>query len=357
MVAKFSASEARKKSELAQQRIEQEKKREEAEKRRIASERRKQAKEQALLRASWDAQKNLILNAALDGKHELEIEPPVYFYKDLVDSFINVVETGLVPKQITQDEREKYAQVISDSLRNSQKRIYSLLEKFIENHKEHLLPYYGNIKYMKSSLKEALDEAVESESSIFDGDENLWASLKSPSEMARYVPELREITKTIKSYKRTLREANCDPHSVDDVKGPSTELAYGEYLFSDDDKDADKLFPSQKQNKFKIVWEKEPVNKFLNVPLFSGLGLTWLSSYYGQRLICAIFEALKDAAEEGFNQLTLNFNLTNDGWYFKNSVEYHCCVPDELVEIIEREGFDIEETDATENSYKISVRW
>jgi len=357
MVTKFSASEVRKKYELAQLRITQEKEREEAEERRLASERRRQAKEQALLRASWDAQKYLILNAALDGKHELEVIPPVYFYKELIESSIDVIETGLVAKQITQEEREKYAQVVSDSIRNSEMRIHLLLDKFIENHKKHLLPHYGNIKYMKSSLNEALDEAIESESSIFDGDENLWSSLSSPSEMTRYLPELREITKTIKSYKRILQESNLDPYSVDEIKGPSTELGYGDYFFSNDHKDTDKLFPSQKQNKLKIAWAKEPVNKFLNVSLFSGPGLTWLSSYYGQRLINVIFEAFKDAAEDGENQLTLKFNLTNDGWYFKSAVEYYCCVPDELVDIIEREGFTIIDTTSTEKSYSIKVSW
>ena len=106
MVSRFSASEARKKSELALQRIEEEKQKVEAERKRLADERKKQAKEQALLKTGWEAQKNLILTAAMDGKHELQLAPPVYFYKDLLESFISVVETGLVPKQMTEVERE-----------------------------------------------------------------------------------------------------------------------------------------------------------------------------------------------------------------------------------------------------------
>jgi hypothetical protein len=357
MVTRFSADDARRKTELAQQRIEEENQRAEAERKRIASERRKQAKEQALLEAGWKAQKNLILTAAMDGKHELELAPPVYLYKDLIESFINVVEVGLVPKQLTEAEREQYAQVAYDSLKNLNSRIYSLLDKFIDNHKDHLLSHYGTLKFMKSSLKEALDEAVESESSIFDGDENLWSSLTSPSDMARYVPELREITRTIKSYKKTMAEVNYDPYSVSDIEVKSTELVYGEYCFTNEDMDWDKLMPSKRQNKLKVTWDAEPHSKFLNASLFSGAGLTWLSSSYGQKLISSVFEALKEASEEGKQQLTLRFKLVKDGWYFTDSVDYYCCVPDELVDIIEREGFEIIDTDSTEKSYKITVGW
>lgn len=357
MVTRFSATEARKKSQLALERIEKEKQEVEAEKKLLAEERKKQAKEQAVLKAGWEAQKNLILTAAMDGKHELELAPPVYFYKELLESFISVVETGLVRKQLTEAERDKYAQVTYDSLKNLHGRIYSLLDKFIDNHKEHLLSHYGTLKFMKSSLKEALDEAIESDSSIFDGDENLWSSLSSPTEMARYVPELREITRTIKSYKKIMAEVKHDPYSVSDIKVSSTELVYGEYFFSDEDTHWDKLTPSKRQNKLKVVWEKEPYSKFLNAPLFSGTGLTWLSSHYGQKLLTALFEALKDAAEDGKEQLTLKFKLTKDGWYFSDSVDYFCCVPDELVEIVEREGYEVTDTEATDKKYTITVSW
>jgi hypothetical protein len=357
MVTRFSATEARLQAELAIQRIEEEKQKVEADRKRLADERKKQVKEQALLKTGWKAQKNLILTAAMDGKYELELAPPVYLYKDLLKSFISVVETGLVPKQMTEAEREKYAQVAYDSLKNLHSRIYLLLDKFIDNHKEHLLSHYGTLKFMKSSLKKALDESIESDSSIFDGDQNLWSSLTSPRHMARYVPELREITRTIKSYKKTMAEVKYDPYSVSDIKVSSTELVYGEYFFTDEDSDCDKLTPSQRQNKLKVVWETEPHSKFLNAGLFSGDGLTWLSSHYGQKLITALFEALKDAAEDGKEQLTLKFKLAKDGWYFSDSVDYYCCVPDELVEVIEREGYEINDTEATDKKYTITVSW
>ena len=357
MVTRFSASEARKKSEIALQRIEEEKQREAAEKKRLADERKKQSKEQALLKARWNTQKILILSAAMDGKHELELAPPLYFYKNLIKSSIFVIETGLIPKKMTEVEKEKYAQVAYDTLKNLHSRIYSLLEKFIDNHKEQLLPHYGTLKFMKSSLKEALEKAIESDSSIFDGDENLWSSLTSPTEMSRYVPELREITRTIKSYKRIMAEVKYDPYSVSDIKISSTELVYGEYFFTDVDRDWDKLMPSKRQNKLKVVWEAEPHSKFLNSSLFSGVGLTWLSSHYGQKLIAALFEALKDAAEGGLEQVTLKFKLSKDGWYFSDSVDYCCCVPDELVDVIKREGYKIVQTESADKKYMITVSW
>lgn len=84
----------------------------------------------------------------------------------------------------------------------------------------------------------------------------------------------------------------------------------------------------------------------------------WLSSRRGQELLEEIFTCLSEAAGAGKAKLKLNFSISKEGWYFKKSLsKFHSCRPDELVEIIELEGFIVEDTTSTEKNYAISVSW
>ena len=132
----------------------------------------------------------------------------------------------------------------------------------------------------------------------------------------------------------------------------------GEYLFSDEDEEIDVIKQSVEGNKLKIRWATEAESTFMNYPLLSDVGLVWLSSYRGQNLIEEIFDSLSSAAEMGKTNLKLDFSLTKDGWSFAvGSRKVYCCMPDELVEIIARENFTIDDTKSTQKSYAIKVSW
>lgn len=96
----------------------------------------------------------------------------------------------------------------------------------------------------------------------------------------------------------------------------------------------------------------------MNDPLLSDSGLAWLATYRGQLLIEAIFESLGEAAEAGKTNLKLDFSLSKDGWYFvRGQKKIYGCMPDELVEIIEKESFTIDDTTSSQKSYSIKVNW
>lgn len=83
-----------------------------------------------------------------------------------------------------------------------------------------------------------------------------------------------------------------------------------------------------------------------------------LSTYRGQNLIEEVFKSLSNAAEMGKSTLKLDFSLSKDGWYFlAEGRKVFSCMPDELVEIISRENFTIDDTISTQKSYAIKVSW
>ena len=108
-----------------------------------------------------------------------------------------------------------------------------------------------------------------------------------------------------------------------------------------------------------VMWSQDSVAEFMSEPLFSKHGLNWISDEYGQNLLEAIFDCLKGAASRGKNRTSIMFKLTSHGWYFVNDVGYHypSCMPDDLVEIVEMQGFIVSATSATSRSYTIKVKW
>ena len=154
-----------------------------------------------------------------------------------------------------------------------------------------------------------------------------------------------------------MAEVNYNPHHLVDIKVDSTELVYGNYFFTEDDQDVEKLMPSSHQNKLKVVWDAEPQSYFLNGTLLSGPGLTWLASRYGQNLMTALFQTLDNAAQAGHEQIILIFKLSKEGWYFTNGLDYPSCIPGELVGIIEPEGYKIIDTEESDGRYEITVSW
>ena len=96
----------------------------------------------------------------------------------------------------------------------------------------------------------------------------------------------------------------------------------------------------------------------MNAPLLSGVGLAWLSTYRGQSLVEEVFDALSATAESGKSSAKLDFSLSKDGWYFlAGGRKIFSCMPDELVDIIARENFNIDDTVSTERAYSIKVSW
>jgi hypothetical protein len=171
---------------------------------------------------------------------------------------------------------------------------------------------------------------------------------------ARYSSYIAKINEKIRKYRLVV---DVEAEYIDD-DFDEYELITGEYFFSEDDEYFDVLLPSLESNKLKIRWSSEQGSTFMNAPLLSAEGLAWLSSYRGQSLIELVFETLSEAAEQGMSSIKLDFSLTNDGWNFLyKGRKIYCCMPDELVGIIELQNFTIDDSSSKSNSYFIKVSW
>ena len=171
---------------------------------------------------------------------------------------------------------------------------------------------------------------------------------------SKYFDYFEKINDKIKEFKGYDEDLDFD----DDEDYDDDQLVTGEYCFSDDDDEVDLLKPSVEGNKLKIRWTADEGGTHMNDPLLSGVGLAWLSTYGGQNLIEEIFGSLSSAAEMGKTNLRLDFSLTRDGWLFVvGSRKVFCCMPDELVELIIRENFTINDIISTQKSYAIKVSW
>jgi len=345
MVTRLSASEARLKAESAQKSLEEQRKRNTEITKSIA-------KERALIKQGFERQKVQVISAAIDGKTEIIVDS-IYLFRELTDSGIQVVEEGLVKKQ-----NQKHEKVIDIGEREKIKdEILEHFDTFIDASKHDLKGYYGGLKQFHRHNYDALYEVITTDWSWsgFYGDEVFLEEV--PDDLkSKYFDCFEKINQKIKEFK--AYNEDLDYEADDDEDYNDGQLVTGEYYFSDEDDEVDLLKPSVKGNTLKIRWSAEEGSTYMNDPLLSDVGLAWLSTYRGQKLIEDIFYSLSSAAEMGKTNLKLDFSLTKEGWSFViGSRKVFCCMPDELVEIIAKENFTIDDTTSTQKSYSIKVSW
>ena len=332
-MTRFSASEARLKAESAQKTLNEQLLTDKELKKTLA-------KERLFLRDGFEKQRVSVISAAIDGHNEIEVES-VFLFRELLDVGVQVVEEGLVKKQLLVTGKV----VGVDELKEE---ILHLFDLFIDAAKGDVKSYYDGFQRFHRLNYDALYEALNSDRSwsAFYGDE-IYAE-EIPEELrSKYSDYIERINQRVRAYKGAYEEDD----DADD-------LITGEYLFSDEDEEIDVIKQSVEGNKLKIRWATQGESTFMNYPLLSDVGLAWLSSYRGQNLIEEIFDSLSSAAEMGKTDLKLDFSLTKDGWSFAvGSRKVYCCMPDELVEIIARENFTIDDTKSTQKSYAIKVSW
>ena len=352
MVTRFTASEARLKAETAKKTlVDQHKKTLEIKK--IL------AKERTVIKQGFETLRINIMHAALEGKNEIEVDS-VYLFRDLIDSGIQVVETGLVKKQNLRCEKIIDPE-ISEKIKDE---ILEKFDKFIDASKQDIKGYYGRFQLFHRLNYDALYEVINSDWSWskFEGD-SIYTDEVPDDLKAKYFIYIEKINEKIQEFKAYNTDLIFDTDKTEDFDTDVEEdyddqLIEGEYFFSKDDEEVDLLKPSVMGNTLKIKWTSETGNTYMNDPLLSEVGLAWLSTYRGQNLVDAIFDSLNSAAEMGRTNLKLNFSLDKDGWSFDSgSRKVFCCMPDELVEIISRENFSIDDTKSTQKTYSIKVSW
>jgi hypothetical protein len=343
VVTRFSASEARLKAESAQKSLEELRKKNEEQKKSIA-------KERALIKHGFEQQRARVISAAIDGNTELIVDS-VYLFSKLIGSGIQVVEEGLVKKR-----NLKINEVIElDGREKIKEQILEHFDTFIDASTQDLKHYYGGLKRFHRQNYNALYEVITSEWSwdTFYGDD-IYSELVPDDLKSKYFDYFEKINDKIKEFKGYDGDLDVD----DDEGYDDDQLLTGEYCFGVDDDEVDLLKPSVEGNKLKIRWTADEGGTHMNDPLLSGVGLAWLSTYRGQNLIEEIFGSLSSAAEMGKTNLRLDFSLIKDGWFFVGGGrKVFCCMPDELVELIIRENFAINDVTSTQKTYAIKVSW
>lgn len=234
MATRFSATEARLKAESAQKSLKDQRKQNE-------EIRKGQVKERAFIKAGWGSQRIKIISAAIDGESEIKVNPPIYLYKDLLSSGIQVIEEGLVKHQPHRRDEE----ADNDAFRRIKSEILQRFDEFIDASKHDLKGYYGGVTRFHNSHYEALHEAMDSDRDyMFYGDE-IWLEDVPVDVSAKYFDYIDNIDKKIREYRDLRRDVELKVE--DDFYGDK--LINGEYIFTEDDIDEDLLKPSVEGNK------------------------------------------------------------------------------------------------------------
>lgn len=339
MATRFSASEARKKVELAKISSQEQRKLKNEAKNSLA-------KEKAFIKNGFNIQRLKLISAALNRDIVLSNLPQVFNYKSLLKLGFSVVEVGTInenSKNMDKLLKSDYLSVIKDD-------IISLIDYFIDQsnedfsdhlksvilyHKRNIDQLYLNLMYPKDAHKLQF---------LFSHNDDLPSDL-----LFEYSEQIQDISDKIDEYRMFVF------HAENNLK---IDLLNGEYSFRYYDEEIGVLEESYENNYFEIRWDLDCTSTHFNDSLFSANGLSWLVSSSGQNLINSIFHTLSFSAEQGHTKTKLSFALSEDGWYFVNNfVKTPSCSPDDLVEIINMEDFVINDTSSSAKSYSILVSW
>jgi hypothetical protein len=349
MVTRFTATEARQSTELAKQKIANEKKN-------LKVAEIEKAKELAAIEAGWKLQSEQLLKAAVDGETSLKFEEQIFNFQHLISLGFIVSEEGVVYQKVYSEN----AAVDSKNLEKAKQRIFKCFDLFIDASKSELSQCFNGVKEYHAELYTLLQEHINGDYDDFpsEDDDALLLMLSEMDEfsgcdVSRFKNELIQIEKSIKSFK-TLEKS---------ITNDDFELAksYGQLVFSESDDDLPVLKPSEIGN-FLLVswWSSTHDNFFLNDPLLSVDGLSWLSGKYGQQLMASIFDFLRIETDKGKRSAILKFEMFNaEGWFFVDArgMDVYSCVPDEIPMLIESDGFALVDTTSTKSKYTITVSW
>lgn len=346
MTTRISAEEARQRTEHA-------KKQADLMKQKLESEIKQTQKVNSAVKAGWTRQRKKIIESAMNGSEEIVVEKCVFQYKRLIELDFEVVEIGQVQKRITSEQRQKNIQDWQDLPEQLSRRIDRLLAHFIRDFKKVLLPYYRSLDHLQSSLEDALSAAKDSRSPLFKGDDIIWGRNFPRSNIEKFVPKFKEITQTIKLYRRAREDVACAPFGLEQ----KPDEFQGEYIFDNGDADFEKLVASKNTNSLTIRWGSNPLDGHLNSPIFSGEGVAWIASVAGQDFISAIFKSIEVASSKGATDVTLKFRRSEYGWFFVGEHECCSCAPEELFGVVQVEGYKISAIEFDDDYCRVKLAW
>lgn len=294
------------------------------------------------LENAFSEQRRSVLMAASEGLSEYATTQIVSL-KRLLKLGLQVVETGEVPK------RFKVVKPDPAKVASYKTALATLLNDFLKTARYDLADYYGGYKVFCEvnhlMLHKALERAsYKSDYSGYDLFLDPFILLKNdlslqidPYRLEDHAEQLEAMNQKIKEYADYLYQIEEDSFKAQDEP---IEYIKGEYVFDVFD-DEDYIKPKTKGNKLLIRWDSDEVSTHLKKPIFSDVGLTWLSTFRGQTLLDVLLGFIEADASEGKDKSCLTFG-NNMGWYFANSEKKtFSCDPKDLQEILVLRGFKV----------------
>ena len=188
---------------------------------------------------------------------------------------------------------------------------------------------------------------------MFKGDDIIWGRNFPRSNIEKFVPKFKEITQTIKLYRQAREDVACNPFGLEEKPYEFQ----GEYIFYDGDADFEKLAVSKNSNTLAIRWGSNPLDGHLNSPVFSREGVAWIASVAGQDFITAIFKSIEVASSKGATDVALKFRRSEYGWFFVGEHECCSCTPDELLGVVQVEGYKISAIEFDDEDCRVKLAW
>lgn len=348
MVTRFTATEARQNTELAKQKIANEKKS-------LKAAEIEKTKELAAIEAGWKLQSEELLKAAIDGKTSLKFEERIFNLQKLISLGFRVYEEGAIETELLTKNLDPHARNINVA----KKRIFKCFDLFIDASKSEVAHNFLDIEDYHATVYSLLLEHMNGDYDDFsnEDDDTLLLILSGMDELAgcdldHFNHELLQVEKAVKVYKALMQ-------SIDD-DGPDVTKTLGQHEFTDEDVDVSVRTPTEDGNFLVVDWSENHDDFFLNDPLFSVDGLSWLSGKYGQQLMSSIFDFLRIETDKGKRSAVLKFEMFNaQGWFFIDArgMDVYSCVPDEIPSLVQSDGFSLVDTTSTKSKYSITLSW
>lgn len=310
------------------------------------------------LEHAFSEQRRSILLAASEGLCEFATTRIVYL-KWLLELELQVVETGKVQKKL------KKVKPDPSRVASYKNALSTLLNDFLKAAKYDFSDYYGGYKEFCEINRMMLDNAIKqanykSNYSGYDLFLDPFILLKNdlffqidPYHLEDHEEQLEAMNQKIKEYADYLHKIEEDSFKALDEP---IEYIIGEYVFDVLD-DEDYIEPSTEGNKLLIRWDSDEVLTHLNKPIFSGVGLTWLSTFKGQTLLDVLLGFIEADASEGKKKSCLTFGY-NNGWYLADSEKKtFSCEPKDLQEIFVSKGFKVSIKELDGPKVKLLVSW
>ena len=324
MATRFSASDARKEAQIVKKSIDQDT--------------RKKTKEHAAIKSGWTLQRKKIISAAIEGNIELSNLNKIYLYRDLLSLGLKVTRCEF-NNALFHNKAEE------DKLRES---TLDSFDEFINKSQDELTPYYKNSNDFFTKNHEELLDSINT-NDTFQGDLIYFIDVpKNIREKYReYIMDINENINNYWEFKKSIKLEKSNQNLIN------------EYFYTIKDSNQSILNNVKDNCYFKISWSNINYLNCLKNPIFTGPGLSWLSSKQGQKIIEKIFTSLKESAKLGIMNLELNFEFSNnEGWYLKtNNGKIHSCLPEDLIGIVEMEKFKVRKLVSNEQLCSILVNW